>query len=609
MADWRLYGSDPSGHHLTNLCLHAANAVLLFLLLLYMTGYSGRSALAAFLFALHPAHVESVAWIAERKDLLCTFFWFGALLAYARYVRKPSWKRYALMVCAFACALLSKPMAVTLPFTLLLLDFWPLRRISFGEEARAHWLSSLGKLCLEKWPLFIMAAISSVVTFVAQRAGGSVIELQALPLWMRICNAPINYCRYLRIAFWPDPLTAFYYYDANSSIVFAAVLAAIALILITAACWHFRKDKPYCMVGWLWFLGTLMPVIGIVQVGVQSLAERYTYVSLTGIFVAIVWLAGDAVANKPKMRATAQLLAVAVLAACALKTEAQVKVWKNTETLFRNVLAVDPRGATPNTNLAMVYLNQGRTAEAQEYFERALVYNPSAPQVLSFSAYCIMQNVEQTGDAGKLPLAGQRLQQALRLAPGDPDVLANLALWSALMGRPKDEEAYSGRVIASHPDFANLITVRLYLADALKAQGKLGEAVQAYRQALAIEPDNYNAHNNLGILFDGQGLEQAALKEFRISLSIKPDQSMTHYEVGRILAKTQQFPEAVEEFIQALKLDPANAYAHNDLGIAMVQRGDLKNAYEQFSEAVQIDPSYADARRNLERLQAMMKHK
>jgi superkiller protein 3 len=220
-----------------------------------------------------------------------------------------------------------------------------------------------------------------------------------------------------------------------------------------------------------------------------------------------------------------------------------------------------------------------------------------------------MQNVEQTGDAGKLPLAGQRLQQALRLAPGDPDVLANLALWSALMGRPKDEEAYSGRVIASHPDFANLITVRLYLADALKAQGKLGEAVQAYRQALAIEPDNYNAHNNLGILFDGQGLEQAALKEFRISLSIKPDQSMTHYEVGRILAKTQQFPEAVEEFIQALKLDPANAYAHNDLGIAMVQRGDLKNAYEQFSEAVQIDPSYADARRNLERLQAMMKHK
>jgi Flp pilus assembly protein TadD len=255
----------------------------------------------------------------------------------------------------------------------------------------------------------------------------------------------------------------------------------------------------------------------------------------------------------------------------------------------------------------MVYLNQGRIAEAQEYFERALVYNPSGPQLLSFSAYCIMQTVLQSNDPGKLPLAGQRLEQALRLAPDDPDVLTNLALWSALMGRPKDEESYSRKVIAAHPDFSNLITVRLYLADALKAQGKFDEAEQAYRQALVIEPDNINAHNSLGIILDRLGLQQEALKEFRLSLSIKPDQSMTHYEVGRILAETHQLPEAEEEFIQALKLDSSNAYAHNDLGIALVQRGDLKNAYEQFSEAVQIDPSYADARRNLERAQAMMK--
>ena len=608
MVDWKLYGSNPSGHHLTNLSLHAANAVLLFLLLLYMTGYSGRSAIVAFFFTLHPVHVESVAWIAERKDLLCTFFWFSALLAYAWYVRKPSWTRYALVVCAFACALLSKPMAVTLPFTLLLLDLWPLRRITFALETRAYWLSALWKLCLEKWLLFIMAAISGVITFIAQRAGGSVIELQGLPLWMRISNAPINYCRYLRITFWPDPLTAYYYYDTSSNRIFAAVFSAIAIVLLTAACWHYRKDKPYCLTGWLWFLGTLVPVIGIVQVGVQSLAERYTYVPLIGIFIAVVWLIGDAVANKPKIRAVTQLLAVAVLVACALKTDAQVKVWKDTETLFRHVLEVDPRGATPNTNLVMAYLNQGRIAEAQEFFERSLVYNPSAPQVLSFSAYCIMQNVEQTGDPGKLPLAGQRLEQALRLAPDDPDVLTNLALWSALMGRAKGEETYSGKVIASHPDFGNLITVRLYLADALKAQGKLDDAVQAYRQALAIEPDSYNAHNSLGIIFNRQGLQQEALKEFRLSLSIKPDQSMTHYEVGRVLAETHQLPEAVDEFIQAVKLDPANAYAHNDLGIALVQRGDLKNAFEQFSEAVRIDPAYTDARRNLDRAQAIMKH-
>ena len=385
------------------------------------------------------------------------------------------------------------------------------------------------------------------------------------------------------------------------------MLSAILLVLITAACWHVRKDKPYCLTGWLWFLGTLAPVIGIVQVGVQSLAERYTYVPLIGVFVTVVWLIGDAVADKPKMRALAQLLAVAVLAACALKTNAQVKVWKDTETLFRHVLDVDPRGATPNTNLAMVYLNQGKTAEAQEYLERSLIYNPNAPQVLSFSAYCIMQAAEQSNDEDKLPLARQRLDQALRLASDDADVLANLALWSALMDKPGDEESYSRKVIALHPDFVNLVTVRLYLADALREQGKFGEAIEEYRQAIAAEPDNTNALNSLGLIYYKQGLQQEALKEFRLSLSIKPDQSMIHYKVGRILAETHQLPEAVEEFIQALKLDPANAYAHNDLGIALAQRGDLRNAYEQFSEAVQADPTYADARRNLDRMQTMIR--
>ena len=185
-----LYGKNPAGHHITNVFLHAANAILLFLLLLYMTGYLGRSAMVAFLFALHPAHVESVAWLAERKDLLCAFFWFAALLAYAWYLRKPSWKRYACVICGFACALMSKPMAVTLPFTLLLLDYWPLRRITFTPETRPQWFSSFLKLCIEKWPLFIMAAISSVLTFIAQRSGGSVASLESLPLWERLATHP-----------------------------------------------------------------------------------------------------------------------------------------------------------------------------------------------------------------------------------------------------------------------------------------------------------------------------------------------------------------------------------------------------------------------------------
>jgi tetratricopeptide (TPR) repeat protein len=602
IVDWKLYGNNPSGHHMTNLYFHAANAILLLLLLLYMTGFLGRSAIVAFLFALHPAHVESVAWISERKDVLCTFFWFVALLAYAWFVRKPSWKRMILVVCGFACALLSKPMAVTLPFTLLLLDYWPLRRITFTPETRAHWFSSFWKLCVEKGLLFLMAAASCVITFIAQRSGGSVTELQTLYLWQRFCNAAISYCRYLRIAFWPDPLTAYYYYDLTNFNVIAAVLSVLLLILVTAVCWHLRKQRPYCLVGWLWFLGTLLPVIGIVQVGEQSMAERYTYVPLIGLFIAVVWLVGDAVAHSPAIRTVAQLLAVAVIAACAVKTDAQVKVWKDSVTLFSHALAIDPRGAIPNLSLGVAYLRLERYAEAQGYLERALDYDPSGPVVLADSALSLIQ----TNDPRNLPLAGQRLEQALRASPDDPNVLSVMAQWSILMGRPKDGEMYSRKVIAARPD---LVTSRLYLADALQAQGKLDEAARECRQAIDLEPNNYLAHYDLGIVLDSQGLKQEALKELRLSLAIKPDQAMAHSKIGWILTGMNQFPEAVKEFTQALRIDPANAHAHKGLGMALFQLGDDEKAVEQFSEAVRIDPSDTVARQDLEASQARMKSK
>ncbi len=600
MVDWKRYGNNPIGHHETNVHLHAANAILLFLLLLYMTGYLGRSAMVAFLFALHPAHVESVAWIAERKDVLSTLFWFATLLAYAWYVRKPSWKRYLWVICGFACALMSKPMAVTLPFTLLLFDIWPLCRITFAPETRAKWLASFWKLCVEKWLLFIMAVLSSIITFIAQSAGGSVIELQALTLWERIGNASISYWSYVRIMLWPDQLRVYYYYDFNNISVIAAVLSVLALVLVTAVCWHVRKARPYCLVGWLWFLGTLAPVIGIVQVGEQAMAERYTYVPLVGLFIAVVWLVSDAVAKSPAIRVATQLLAVVILVACAVKTDAQVKVWKNTVTLFSHVLEVDPRGEFPNTTLGAAYLREGKLAEAEDYFERSLAYNPNWPVTLTYSATCLMK----THDPRNLPLAKQRLDQALLIAPGDTDALTDMALWFNLTGSPKDGEIYGRMVLAAHPD---VITARLYLADALQSQNKLDDAAQEYRQVLAMDPDNYNVHNSLGNVYDGQGLPQEAIKEFRLSLASKPDQAIAHSKIGRILLETHQFPEAVEELSQALRLDPADAHAHNDLGVALFQLGDYEKAAGQFSEALRIDPAFADARRNLDLAQARIK--
>jgi tetratricopeptide (TPR) repeat protein len=452
MIDWTLYGKDPAGYHVANVCLHVANSILLFLLFLSITGFLGRSAMVAFLFALHPAHVESVAWIAERKDLLCTFFWFIALLGYVWYVRKPSWK----------------PMAVTLPFTLLLLDYWPLRRMTFTPEAGAHRFSSLWKLCLEKWPLFLMAVASSVVTVRAQGSVGAVVRLQALPVWERIGNAAISYFRYLRILFWPDPLTAFYYHEVNHIAAAAAMLSVIGLLLITALCWKFRKDRPYYLTGWLWFLGTLVPAIGIVQVGNQAMAERYTYVPYIGLFIVLVWLAGNAVQKFPQIKIAAQLLAIAVLIACAVRTEAQVAVWKDSITLLSHALEVDPRGEFPNSFLGIAYMRQGRLDDAQKYFERALTYNSTWYLPLSSSAYCIMRTALETHDQSNLPLAHQRLELALRDTPNDPFVLTDFALWSVIMGNPQDEEMYSRKAIAASPEF---IGAWLYLAMALNTQG------------------------------------------------------------------------------------------------------------------------------------------
>ena len=602
MVDWSIYGNNPAGHHMTNVCLHAANAVLLFLLLLYMTGCMRRSAIVAFLFALHPAHVESVAWIAERKDVLCTFFWIATLFAYARYVRKPSWKRFAWVACGCACALMSKPMAVTLPFTLLLLDYWPLRRITFSAESRSLWLSSFWKLCVEKWLLFIMVIFSSIITFIAQKAGGAVFSLQALPLWMRVCNAIISYWRYIRIMLWPDPLTVYYYYDAHSITVFVTALSAIMLILVTALCWRIRKDKPYCYFGWLWFLATLIPVIGIVQVGEQSIAERYTYLSYIGLFIALVWLAGDTVANFPKLRIITQLLVAAVLVAYTVKVNAQVKLWNNYVTLFSHVYDIDPRGELPNLNLGIELATQGKLDEAQIYFERALTYNPNGRYSLSNSAAYLIQ----THDPSKLPLAGQRLERALQIAPDDPDILDNMAAWSALMGRPKDEEAYSKRAIAAKPD---LITPRLYLANALQEQNKLGEAAQQWHQVLAINPNYFIAHYSLGVILEKRGLTDEALKEYRLSLQVQPNQAMAHSKIGSILMDKHQLPEAVEEYTQAVRFAPSNPNAHNDLGAALFQLGDYGKAAEQFSDAINIDPADTDARRNLDIAQAKVKTK
>lgn len=355
-----------------------------------------------------------------------------------------------------------------------------------------------------------------------------------------------------------------------------------------------------------WFLGTLTPVIGIVQVGDQAMAERYLYVPIIGLLFAVVWLVGDAVANSPKTKVAAQVLAVVVIAACGVKTYAQVKVWKDTITLFSHVVAIDPRGELPNSTLAGAYARQLRCAEAQQYFDRALEYFPPWSKTLSNSAFCLMRTAMDTHDRSNLPLAGQRVDEALRDEPDNPDFLTTKAMWLFLMGRPQDEEAYCRKALAVRPDS---VPARIFLADALQVQNKLDEAIQVNRQILALEPNNDEAHYNLGVVFDRQGLTDEAMKELKLSLAIKPDQPLTHFEMARIFMKMHRLPEAQEELNQTLRFDPQNSDAHNDLGAVLIQLGDYQKAVEQFGDAVQIDPANASTRRNLEFAQMQLNMK
>ena len=462
------------------------------------------------------------------------------------------------------------------------------------------------KLFLEKWPLFILSIISSVITVRAQGAGGSVGSLASLPLWERLSNAAISCWRYVKLTFWPNPLRVFYYHETHNVSVTLAVLSAIALILVTILCWRYRKQRPYALFGWLWFLGTLAPVIGIVQVGDQAMAERYTYIPIIGLFIAVVWLIADAVAKSPGLKIAAQVLAVAILIVCVIRTDAQVKVWKNTITLFSHVLEVDPRGEIPNSSLGVAYERQGNFRQAGEYFEKSLNYAPDWALTLSYSALCIMQNEMQAHDPKNLPLAKQRLDHALSLTPDDSDILTNMALWDALMGRSQEEEVFSRKAVTLHPDD---LKAHLYLANALTEQNKLVDAAEEWHQALAIDPNNYIAHYNLGAILERQGATEEAIKEFRLSLALQPNQPAAHTFIGKLYTNMHQFPQAAAEFAQTVQLDPANPTAHNDLGTALLQLGENEKAAEQFNDALHINPADTDAKRNLDVAQSRQNHR
>jgi tetratricopeptide (TPR) repeat protein len=478
--DWRLHGPRPAGYLLENAALHAVSAVLLFLALASLTGAAGRSAFVAAVFAAHPLHVESVAWASERKDALSGLFWMLGLLAYSRHATRPGRWRLAPVLASLALGLLAKPSLVTFPFVLWLLDFWPLGRLRLRPGADARARAETRRAIVEKLPMWLLCAAAAVVTFSVQRSRGAMTELHEYPLSLRLMNAAESTLAYVADAFWPSGLAVFYPHPGLAISPGRAGASALVLAAVTLVALRLRRSRPYLAVGWLWFLGTLVPVLGIVQVGLQARADRYTYLPLVGLSIAFAWGAVDlARALRIPRRAVAAAALVAIASLC-VATRLQLRHWRDTVALFERAVAVSPDGALPRHHLGLALVNAGRALEARPQLERALALGIDSAEARAGLAIAYEE-------LGHYPEAIEHARAALRIAPGHAFATRELVRILSTCPDPELRDpaeavrlAEAARDRAGAPD-ADLLGS---LALAYAAAGRRADALRALEHAL-----------------------------------------------------------------------------------------------------------------------------
>lgn len=500
MADVHIYGLNPGGHHLTNLLLHLINTSILFFVLRQMTGLLRQSLFVAALFALHPMNVESVAWIAERKNVLSTFFWFATMGAYVRYVKNPDFLRYAAVFILFALGLLAKPMLVTLPFVLLLLDYWPLRRWQQGSRR-----AGISFLLLEKVPLLFLTGISIVLTLWSAKTGGAMADTDALSFTTRFANALVSYGAYLAKMLWPVNLSVFYPYPAAISLgkVFAA---ALLLVAITVFAFFQARRFPFLVTGWLWYLGTLLPVIGLVQVGIQCMADRYAYVSLVGIFIMLAWGITDFTGKWLKGSVILPALAVFVLAALTVSTWFQVQYWQNSKSLFSHAVEATQDNYLAHYHLGTALLGEGKRNAAIAHFLKAAEIKPNYEP--AYNSIGIALQLE-----GRFSEALSYYRAAIEIKPDYGDAFYNLGTLYDAMGKPDEAITAYRQAIKFRPESAAFYN---NLGVVLTKKGQVEEAIIAFNQALLLNPDYAGAHYNLALVLKGRGLSgesEAHLRE------------------------------------------------------------------------------------------------
>jgi protein O-mannosyl-transferase len=499
MLDYQMYGLNPKGHHLTNIILHILNTLALFALLNRLTGRLWRSALVAAIFALHPLHVESVAWVSERKDVLSTLFFFGTILAYVFYVQKPTRGHYAAVIVLFVFGLMAKPMLVTLPCVLLLLDYWPLQRLTFGRwrfsnpstKVQHHsipGISSNARPFAEKVPLFILSAVFCILTIYAQRAERALISTQDYPVMVRISNALLAYINYLWKTFWPSNLAVIYPLPEYVP-VFHSILALLFLVGISLLFLRSSRRGPFLLVGWLWFIGTLVPVIGLIQVELQAMADRYTYISSVGVYLLVICGVAEMTGKWRYRTIFASLSSFVVLGLLAFATSTQLTFWENSLTLFTHTLRVTNKNYIAHTNLGDALDKYGRYNEAMYHYG-----------------------------------------EALRIKPNDAFPYYKLATDLEVVGRTEDALRYYRKSLQIDP---NNSRVHSNFGVALIRQGNVAEAKRHFAEALRLDPDLGDAHYNLGLALSSEGKIEEAISHYYEALRRNPSDS----EIKMILEK------------------------------------------------------------------------
>ncbi len=559
MLDCQLFGLKPWGHHSTNVFLHSANSVLLFWFFYKVAEGFGRSLFVASLFGLHPLHVESVAWVAERKDVLSTFFWILTLLTYSSWAQRKSKtgskKRrfYVLSLIFFACGLMSKPMLVTTPLLLILLDYWPLRRVADIRWKAVH------PLLVEKVPFFVMSAASCVVTFLVQQSGGAVMSVVSVPIGVRIENSVVSYCRYLRKLVWPSDLAIYYpftgswqLWQVGASLIFLLTISAVVIVS--------RKRYRPAFVGWFWFLGTLLPVIGIIQVGSQAIADRYMYFPAIGIFILVTWGVSDFAHRRAAHHWILWSGGIVVAFCCAILTARQLRCWRDSETLFRHAAAV-------GYDCGFVELSLGGALMDRGAFDEALTH----------------------------------LSVAKRSSPDDASVPLNLAVLFDKMDRVDEALKEVEEAIQISPMLAK---AHFFYGLLLEKAGRQEQAMGAYERAARLNRDLQLVRYNLGILFESVGRTEDAITQYRAELKLNPNFPEAFNNLGRALLAQQDRAAAAKQFREAIRIRPNFAEGHNNLGGVLYLEGKRDEAIVEFREALRLRPDYDDAKRNLKGAEA-----